>query len=222
MKRTASVLSLNFYPKNPVTNDIKKLAEELKVKTAIKEANEKAPTMLSKDEVYSQTLWALETVKLAKKCVKEQKRLDYEATDEIRNIEDAVKSSSDRLNDYGIIVTYSLAEYMNRHKILSFLPAKKSNKILEFLSPYMLEKASESLKQAMPEEYVKQYNINNAVKLLNDVRVKDYLQHYEEVNKKENVESSKQSTYLAKPYPYHDTLHEEGEVEFMGEGSKGS
>lgn len=90
-KFSASILSLNSYTQNPVINDIKKLAEELKVRSAYKIA----PTKFSMDETYNQILYALQTVKFAKAHVKEPNFGINETQEWCK-----------KLNDYGIIVTF--------------------------------------------------------------------------------------------------------------------
>ncbi|AFC74191.1 hypothetical protein [Rickettsia montanensis] len=70
------------------------------------------------------------------------------------------------MNDYGICVAYSFANY------------KRSGKdILEFVSPYLLKNASdmEYIKAYIPEAYIKESNKNDAMELLGKREVRDYL-----------------------------------------------
>ena len=187
-KFSASILSLNSYTQNPVINDIKKLAEELKVRSAYKIA----PTKFSMDEIYDQILYALQTVKFAKAHIKEP-NLGINETQEWCK----------KLNDYGIIVTFLLAESVNK-SVLSFLPFKKSNKILDFLSSYLLDNASEALKETMPKEFIDKYNMTNAVKLLSNEEIKSYLKEY--------VGANQQPTHKDNT----TAIHEEENVETMG------
>lgn len=193
-KFSASILSLNSYTQNPVINDIKKLAEELKVRSEVKSAYKIAPTKFSMDETYNQILYALQTVKFAKAHIKEP-NLGINETQEWCK----------KLNDYGIIVTCLLAESVNK-SILSFLSFKKGNKILDFLSSYLLDNASEALKETMPKEFIDKYNMTNAVKLLSNEEIKSYLKEYAGSN--QQLASERQHTTA--------TIHEEENVETMG------
>ncbi|KJV91716.1 hypothetical protein [Rickettsia bellii] len=189
-KFSASILSLNSYTQNPVINEIKKLAEELKVRSAYKIA----PTKFSMDETYNQILYALQTVKFAKAHIKEP-NLGINETQEWCK----------KLNDYGIIVTCLLAESVNK-SILSFLSFKKGNKILDFLSSYLLDNASEALKETMPKEFIDKYNMTNAVKLLSNEEIKSYLKEYAGSNQ-QPISACRDTT---------TAIYEEENVETMG------
>ena len=193
-KFSASILSLNSYTQNPVINEIKKLAEELKVRSEVRSAYKIAPTKFSVDETYNQILYALQTVKFAKAHIKEP-NLGINETQEWCK----------KLNDYGIIVTCLLAESVNK-SILSFLSFKKGNKILDFLSSYLLDNASEALKETMPKKFIDKYNITNAVKLLSNEEIKSYLKEYAGSN--QQPISACRDTITA--------IHEEENVETMG------
>ncbi|WP_395476343.1 hypothetical protein [Rickettsia endosymbiont of Pantilius tunicatus] len=145
------------------------------------------------DETYDQILYALQTVKFAKAYVKEPNFGINETQEWCK-----------KLNDYGIIVTCLLAESVNK-SVLSFLPLKKSNKILDFLSSYLLDNASEALKETMPKEFIDKYNMTNAVKLLSNEEIKSYLKEYVGANQ----QPIHQDTTTA--------IHEEENVETMGD-----
>lgn len=193
-KFSASILSLNSYTQNPVINDIKKFAEELKVRSEVRSAYKIAPTKFSMDETYNQILYALQTVKFAKAHVKEP-NLGINKTQEWCK----------KLNDYGIIVTCLLAESVNK-SILSFLSFKKGNKILDFLSSYLLDNASEALKETMPKEFIDKYNMTNAVKLLSNEEIKSYLKEYAGSNQ-QPISACRDTT---------TAIHEEENVETIG------
>lgn len=194
-KFSASILSLNSYTQNPVIHKIKKLAEELKVRSEVRSAYKIAPTQFFVDEIYNQILYALQTVKFAKAHIKEP-NLGINETQEWCK----------KLNDYGIIVTCLLAESVNK-SILSFLSFKKGNKILDFLSSYLLDNASEALKETMPKKFIDKYNITNAVKLLSNEEIKSYLKEYEGSSNQQPI-SACRDTITA--------IHEEENVETMG------
>ncbi|HJD66470.1 MAG TPA: hypothetical protein LFV91_05500 [Rickettsia endosymbiont of Bembidion nr. Transversale] len=193
-KFSASILSLNSYTQNPVINDIKKLAEELKVRSEVRSAYKIAPTKFSMEETYNQILYALQTVKFAKAHIKEP-NLGINETQEWCK----------KLNDYGIIVTCLLAESVNK-SILSFLSFKKDTKILDFLSSYFLDNASEALKETMPKEFIDKYNMTNAVKLLSNEKIKSYLKEYAGSNQ-QPISACRDTT---------TAIHEEENVETMG------
>ncbi|QQV75040.1 hypothetical protein H6P87_00585 [Rickettsia tillamookensis] len=103
-----------------------------------------------------------------------------------QHLTDKTQEFCNKLNDYGICVAYSFANY------------KKSGKdILEFVSPYLLKNASdmEYIKAYIPEAYIKESNKNDAMELLGKREVRDYLdQKSSELVSKSPVPSTPSTT----------------------------
>lgn len=77
---------------------------------------------------------------------------------------DQVKELCNNLNDTGICITYIFAKKIGKDT-------------LKFLSPYLLQKASdwEYIEQHIPKEYIKKSNQDDAMELLGKREVRDYL-----------------------------------------------
>lgn len=136
---------------NPIVTEIKEITKKLHFKD---QELEKAYGMASDDvsiqATREQILYALKAVEYAK-----------------QHLTDKTQEFCNKLNDYGICVTYSFASY------------KRSGKdILEFISPYLLKNAFdiEYIKAYIPEGYIKESNKNDAMELLGKREVRDYLE----------------------------------------------
>ncbi len=166
---TASLTSIKGL-QNPIVTEIKELTKKLHFKD---QELEKAYGMVSDDvsiqATREQILYALKAVESAK-----------------QHLTDKIQEFCNKLNDYGICVAYSFANY------------KRSGKdILEFVSPYLLKNASdmEYIKAYIPEAYIKESNKNDAMELLGKREVRDYLdQKSSELVSKSPVPSTPSTT----------------------------
>lgn len=152
-KLSISSTSLNSISprQSSINSEIKELTKKLHFKD---QELEKAYGMASDDvsiqATREQILYALKAVESAK-----------------QHLTDKTQEFCNKLNDYGICVTYSFASY------------KRDGKdILEFVSPYLLKNASdiEYIKAYIPEGYIKESNKNDAMELLGKREVRDYLE----------------------------------------------